>query len=1382
MSRVYEAEDGQSMSHFNRLTHTMCRAPPSLDLPWVGAHVEPSAAFARQKTEYERMHQRCTEGITDWKAFYFNQSEGLSPSADVEGCKYAFLIPGQWHGLGNRIMSLISTFTYAFITHRAILMPDDGLMPSLWPHALPMASCPPYGLMPSLWPHALPMASCPPYGLMPSLWPHALPMASCPPYGLMPSLWPHALPMASCPPYGLMPSLWPHALPMASCPPYGLMPSLWPHALPMASCPPYGLMPSLWPHALPMASCPPYGLMPSLWPHALPMASCPPYGLMPSLWPHALPMASCPPYGLMPSLWPHALPMASCPPYGLMPSLWPHALPMASCPPYGLMPSLWPHALPMASCPPYGLMPSLWPHALPMASCPPYGLMPSLWPHALPMASCPPYGLMPSLWPHALPMASCPPYGLMPSLWPHALPMASCPPYGLMPSSSARPSSSATPSRTPPGSSPPRTSGERCAACLAAACAVWCVPRLIRPLVPPPLQPLHALLLAHPRLALLVSAVQPALLLPVRCGVYPASFVRSSLLLCNPFTHSSWLIPASHFCLPCCCLCGVVCTPPHSSARPSSSATPSRTPPGSSPPRTSGERCAACLAAACAVWCVPRLIRPLVPPPLQPLHALLLAHPRLALLVSAVQPALLLPVRCGVYPASFVRSSLLLCNPFTHSSWLIPASHFCAVQPALLLPVRCGVYPASFVRSSLLLCNPFTHSSWLIPASHFCAVLPRCAACAVWCVALCCLCGVVCSAVLCVRCALCCVCGVRCAACAVWCVALCCLCGVRCAACAVWCVALCCVCGVRCAVCVVWCVALCCVCGVVCSTRCAVCVVWCVALCCVCGMVCNRPHSSARPSSSATLLRTPPSSSPPPTSGECERPPVCERLTRLCPLGPALPTLLCNPTRICLLVSHLQLQPLGPLLLAASPAFPQPPFLPRPHFSPFPHFPRAIKVDLEQGPRNVAEQADGRSLASPSFPNASFATCPLFFLPPSLSLSPGPSRRIWRRALATWQSRRTGTLEGCSATWTGTPEEEWTFFCRRTQEEMAEKTFMMFWSDMYFVPPLYFVPSLAARLEVLFPDRRVFTHVARYILLPANYLWDRIVRAFHGHMEHQDVLVGLQVSCCYVVQVLPGAGEGLLTRWRRCLLVQVASKAGTSYLWDRIVRAFHGHMEHQDVLVGLQVRPVDETPEDVFDRVLTCLISTQYLPAVIPPDQWQAMADDVDDEGLRGAHGQSIGVFVASLNGTYAARLAALYSQGKPQSAHTVTFHSESHDSTERQDDRQQYASALVEMFLLSFSHRLVVSDYSTFGYVLLLSRCPAGYVVLPRSAALGALDPWSLNIVKRGEADWRLNNRPVCQRTESQPCSLSIRPKFTVSPPPFPLVGFTFGNPQKVL
>ncbi|GJP46143.1 hypothetical protein CLOM_g5466 [Closterium sp. NIES-68] len=298
----------------------------------------------------------------------------------------------------------------------------------------------------------------------------------------------------------------------------------------------------------------------------------------------------------------------------------------------------------------------------------------------------------------------------------------------------------------------------------------------------------------------------------------------------------------------------------------------------------------------------------------------------------------------------------------------------------------------------------------------------------------------------------------------------------------------------------------------------------------------------------------------------------------------------------------------------------------------------AIKADLEKGPRNLAEQ-------------------------------PGKHSR--------------GVF--CHLDWM-TPEDEWTFFCKRTQEEVAEKPFMLFWSDMFFVPPLYFVPSLRARLEALFPDRRVFTHVARYILLPANYLWDRIVRSYHGHLEHHDVLL------------------------------------------------------------GLQIRPVDETQEDIFERVLACVTSTQYLPAVILPDQWQAMADDVEDEGLRGAQGESIGVFVAALNGSYASRLSTLYSQGKPYSAQTVSIYSETHDTTERQDDRQQYAAALEEMFLLSFAHRLITSDFSTFGYT---------------AAALAAIDPWSLNIVKRAEVDWRSNDRPVCQRTVSEPCALSIRRQF---------------------
>lgn len=275
----------------------------------------------------------------------------------------------------------------------------------------------------------------------------------------------------------------------------------------------------------------------------------------------------------------------------------------------------------------------------------------------------------------------------------------------------------------------------------------------------------------------------------------------------------------------------------------------------------------------------------------------------------------------------------------------------------------------------------------------------------------------------------------------------------------------------------------------------------------------------------------------------------------------------------------------------------------------------------------------------------------------------------------------------CHLDWI-TPQENWFFFCEKVQQDIGEKRFTMFWSDFFFVPPLYFVPAFEARLEALFPDRRVFTHVARSILLPANGLWDRIVRTHKGYLARHDVRI------------------------------------------------------------GLQIRPVDETSEDILGRVFDCLTKEMgFLPDVIAPDQWEAMANDAADPDLRGARGDSLVVFVAALNETYARRMAALYREGKPLSAASVTFHSESHDLTEKMDDREQYESALVEMFLLSFSDQLLISDFSTFGYT---------------AAGLGALDPVSLNIVRRSETDWRTNGRPICQKTSSEPCGLSAREKFS--------------------
>ncbi|CAI5527667.1 unnamed protein product [Closterium sp. Naga37s-1] len=72
----------------------------------------------------------------------------------------------------------------------------------------------------------------------------------------------------------------------------------------------------------------------------------------------------------------------------------------------------------------------------------------------------------------------------------------------------------------------------------------------------------------------------------------------------------------------------------------------------------------------------------------------------------------------------------------------------------------------------------------------------------------------------------------------------------------------------------------------------------------------------------------------------------------------------------------------------------------------------------------------------------------------------------------------------------------------------------VFWSmaiDVYFVPSLYYLPTYAAALNKLFPDHRVLTHTARFLLHPDNRLWAAITRLFHANLAHHSHRVGIQI-------------------------------------------------------------------------------------------------------------------------------------------------------------------------------------------------------------------------------------------------------------------------------
>ncbi|CAI5952485.1 unnamed protein product [Closterium sp. NIES-65] len=219
--------------------------------------------------------------------------------------------------------------------------------------------------------------------------------------------------------------------------------------------------------------------------------------------------------------------------------------------------------------------------------------------------------------------------------------------------------------------------------------------------------------------------------------------------------------------------------------------------------------------------------------------------------------------------------------------------------------------------------------------------------------------------------------------------------------------------------------------------------------------------------------------------------------------------------------------------------------------------------------------------------------------------------------------------------------DTWGMFCEAEQQEMATARFATLYTDYFLVPHFYLVPSLQVQLESLFPDRRVFTHLSRYLLHPANYLWDRITRLYHGHL------------------------------------------------------ALHS------LTVGLQIRAFEETEEDLMVNVFECATNiARVLPPVMPTDQWRHTAASVTEEALLGVRGRSIGALVVSLNPTHGTKLRDRYMLGKPLDGSTVSVFSVSGEGQEKQEDQLQYELAVTEMWLLAFCDVLLVTDTSTFGYV----------------------------------------------------------------------------------
>eukprot|EP00475_Leptophrys_vorax_P027357 TRINITY_DN39025_c0_g1_i1.p1 TRINITY_DN39025_c0_g1~~TRINITY_DN39025_c0_g1_i1.p1 ORF type:complete len:267 (+),score=1.56 TRINITY_DN39025_c0_g1_i1:115-801(+) len=187
-------------------------------------------------------------------------------------------------------------------------------------------------------------------------------------------------------------------------------------------------------------------------------------------------------------------------------------------------------------------------------------------------------------------------------------------------------------------------------------------------------------------------------------------------------------------------------------------------------------------------------------------------------------------------------------------------------------------------------------------------------------------------------------------------------------------------------------------------------------------------------------------------------------------------------------------------------------------------------------------------------------------------------------------------------------------------------------------------------------------------------------------------------------------------------------------------------MRHHTKRVGLQIRTFYRRDTDTNPRILECAVNVSgYLPHLFSEARWQALSANPDSRMsalLRNPFPRSTSVLLTSLSQHHLDYLKEILAKHETVDGTVVALHSEGHDGLESGEYRQ-HEKAFLEMWLLSYSDQLLVSDMSSFGYI---------------ASGLSGIKPYSMNIGFRlaEGLNWYVNRRPVCALASSEPCFLT--------------------------
>lgn len=213
------------------------------------------------------------------------------------------------------------------------------------------------------------------------------------------------------------------------------------------------------------------------------------------------------------------------------------------------------------------------------------------------------------------------------------------------------------------------------------------------------------------------------------------------------------------------------------------------------------------------------------------------------------------------------------------------------------------------------------------------------------------------------------------------------------------------------------------------------------------------------------------------------------------------------------------------------------------------------------------------------------------------------------------------------------------FFCPTAQKLFSGSNWFFYRSHEYTLPGFYFVPEFRDKLNDWFPHHDVFMHASRYLLNPVNTVWAQISEFYKAHMDGVDKQIGIQ----------PRSWKG------------------------------------------------DYNPS-ISKQIARCAVEQKLLPDVLEGSKKAARNGTEAAEDLENGRHVDVSVLVTSLRAEYRDNLALRYANHWNADNLNVDVLSASHEGFQKTGDTEHDSKAVIDIWLLSFAHDLVITPFSTFG------------------------------------------------------------------------------------